>query len=230
MSTSLSQSNRAALVSTAMGPDAFALSRIDGVEHVNELFRFEVDIVAKEEKVDLTKLVGTHLSVELHSAETDPEFFDGVVTQARWTGNVDGHATCRVVLEPWFALLRHRKHHRIFHEKSVVDILSEVFAPYAGLGNPSFSLKLTQSYDPLEYTVQYGESDLDFARRLMERFGISFYFDHSEQSHTLVLADAASGFAAIPGGSRELVDVKDGTRGDKEQFSDWEQRLAGLLR
>ncbi|WP_245794456.1 contractile injection system protein, VgrG/Pvc8 family [Vannielia litorea] len=32
-------------------------------------------------------------------------------------------------------------------------------------------LDLAQSYPKLEYTVQYGESDLAFACRMMERFG-----------------------------------------------------------
>ena len=41
---------------------------------------------------------------------------------------------------------------------------------------------LEENYPELEYCVQYDETDYNFALRLMEQFGISFYFDHSNDS------------------------------------------------
>lgn len=58
------------------------------------------------------------------------------------------------------------------------------------LAIPALEMQLSQDYpEVLEYTVQYRRSDLDFARRQMERAGISFHFRHAMGSHTLVLTD-----------------------------------------
>ena len=46
--------------------------------------------------------------------------------------------------------------------------------------------------------MQYRESDLDFARRQIERAGISFHFRHATGSHTLVLTDEKGRKVLIP--------------------------------
>ena len=36
-----------------------------------------------------------------------------------------------------------------------------------------------QSYPEIEYCVQYRETDMDFVSRLMEQYGIYYFFDHT---------------------------------------------------
>ena len=43
---------------------------------------------------------------------------------------------------------------------------------------------------------------MDFVCRLMEEYGISYYFKHSDGEHKLVLTDEMSTFEDLPGGSR----------------------------
>jgi len=68
-----------------------------------------------------------------------------------------------------------------------------------------FRLSLKGSYPQLEYCVQYRETSFNFVSRLMEEFGIFYYFDHSTQGkHTLVLADQSSTLLGLPQFTREL--------------------------
>ena len=53
------------------------------------------------------------------------------------------------------------------------------------------------TYQPREYCVQYRESDFNFICRLMEEEGISYFFEHTDDSHVLVMADAASAYVPI---------------------------------
>ncbi|MGS8546710.1 type VI secretion system Vgr family protein, partial [Salmonella enterica] len=63
--------------------------------------------------------------------------------------------------------------------------------------------------------VQYGETDFDFLQRLMQEWGIYWWFEHSEDSHTLVLADAISAHKACP--DSPLVEWhQEGLKLDKE--------------
>ena len=54
---------------------------------------------------------------------------------------------------------------------------------------------MTGDYPTLEYTVQYRETNLNFALRLMEKYGIYYYFKFdkgdgdSPSTHYLVLAE-----------------------------------------
>ncbi|MFX7796844.1 phage late control D family protein, partial [Acinetobacter baumannii] len=49
-------------------------------------------------------------------------------------------------------------------------------------------------YPVREYQVQYGESDYQFVRRLLAEWGISFFFEHSDCHHRLVLTDGNGAF------------------------------------
>ncbi|HSN69951.1 MAG TPA: type VI secretion system tip protein TssI/VgrG, partial [Steroidobacteraceae bacterium] len=56
----------------------------------------------------------------------------------------------------------------------------------------------------LEYCVQYRETDFNFLSRLLEQEGIYYYFEHTAQKHTMVLADdpsahrSADGYDTVP--------------------------------
>src|SRR5262249_10906124 len=51
----------------------------------------------------------------------------------------------------------------------------------------------------LEYCVQYRETDFNFVSRLMEEYGVYYFFEHSDSKHTLVLADGRSSHQPAPG-------------------------------
>lgn len=204
------------------GADVLALLRFDGTDGVNELFEYTVEALAATPHIDFEALIGTHATVELLTQHHGSAYYDGIVTHAQWNGVGENGHTYRLTLRPWFWLAGRRRNQRIFHEMTVVDILRTLLEPYAELGDPALEVKLTAEYPTLEYTVQYRESDLDFARRLMERFGISYHFKHMLESHTLVLTDAMDSLDPVPGAKREFLAV-DGHHGaDAEHFWEWE--------
>ena len=52
-----------------------------------------------------------------------------------------------------------------------------------------------------EYCVQYRETDFNFVSRLMEEYGIFYFFQHEQGKHTLVLGDDPSANVDCPGQS-----------------------------
>src|SRR5690606_5191972 len=111
------------------------------------------------------------------------------VVEADWIGMHNGLFAYRLVLRPWLWLLSRTEDCRIFSSKSVPDIIREVFED---AGFSDFRMALSESYDRVEYCVQYRESDFAFVSRLMEEEGMYYFFEHSEDRHMLVLADAKS--------------------------------------
>ena len=188
MNAPFKQAERLGRLTTALGPDQLALLRFDGTDHLNDLFEYRIEALSPRDDLDFDALIGTHATVEIE-AHDQMRPFDGIITSASWAGVGENGHRYDLVLRPWFWLAGKRRNQRIFHDKSVIEILEELLADYASLGDPAVEFNLSYPYPKLEYTVQYRETDLDFARRQMERAGISFHFKHSMGSHTLVLTD-----------------------------------------
>ncbi len=218
MSIMLRQTDRLGRLSTALGPDVLVLLRFDGADHLNDLFEYRVEALSLSHDLDLDALMGTHATVTIEGRE-GARPFDGIVTQARWTGAGENGHRYELVLRPWFWLAGRRRNQRIFHNKTVVEILRELLADYASLGDPALEISLSGEYPVLEYTVQYRESDLDFARRQLERHGISFHFRHQDGSHTLVVTDDTSSHHHV--GSRPFKPFDAHHQAEGEHFWEW---------
>ncbi|MDO5604901.1 MAG: type VI secretion system tip protein TssI/VgrG [Paracoccus sp. (in: a-proteobacteria)] len=212
------QAGRLGRLTTALGPDTLALLRFDGTDHLNDLFEYRVEALSVRDDIDFDSLIGTHATVEIDGRE-GPRPFDGIVTSARWAGVGENGHRYDLTMRPWFWLAGLRRNQRIFHDKTVVEILSELLAPYAHLGNPALEISLSNDYPVLEYTVQYRESDLTFARRLMERFGISFHFRHAAGSHAMVLTDDPLAHDSI--GARPFKSYDGHHQSEGEHFWEW---------
>ena len=220
MNAVFSQSDRRARLDTVLGLDTLLLVKMDGTEELSGDFEWRVEAISADPALDLNKLLGTHATVtaDIHSGEK--RYFDGIVTEARFLGNLESGNVYALVLRPWMHVAGFRRNQRIFHEMSVDEIVSEVLGAYAGLGSPHFEFEITGSYPTLEYTVQYNETDADFCRRLLERFGISWYWDHTDGNHCLKFIDGVSSLPDI--GSRPYHGVAGTHQGDSEHFRVWE--------
>jgi type VI secretion system secreted protein VgrG len=218
MGVVLRQSDRVGRLTTALGADVLVLMRFSGTDHLNELFDYRVEALATRADLDFDALLGTHACVEIEGAEA-ARAFDGIVTRVRWLGVGENGHRYELELRPWLWLAGLRRNQRIFHDKTVVEMLRELLSDYAGLGNPALEIKLSHSYPVREYTVQYRETDLAFARRQLERHGISFHFRHAPGSHTLVLTDEASAHPSL--GARPFKCYDGHHQAEGEHFWDW---------
>ncbi|MGL5009378.1 MAG: type VI secretion system Vgr family protein [Paracoccaceae bacterium] len=213
------QANRLGKLHTSLGPDALVLLRFNGTDQINGLSTYQIEALSTETEIDFDALIGSHATVEIATKHGSPVFFDGIVANAQWAGVGENGVRYDLTLRPWLWLANHRRNQRIFHDRTVVEILKELFAPYLN-GGAELKDKLTETYPKLEYTVQYRESDMDFATRMMERFGISYHFTHAMQRHTLVMTDAIDAHDPVPGGKRPFLGVKRHHQNDEEHF--WE--------
>jgi len=107
----------------------------------------------------------------------------------------DGMAVYQAELVPWFWFLTLYSNCRIFQKQ---DRARHRRTDFQRPGLQDYKLSLQASYQPRDYCVQYRETDFNFVSRLLEDEGIFYFFQQSEEKHTLVLADDKSSFAACP--------------------------------
>ena len=102
---------------------------------------------------------------------------------------------------PWLWFLTRDADCRIFQNQTIPDIIKKVFTD---LGFNDFTDSRKALIPPRDYCVQYRETDFNFVSRLMEEYGIFYFFKHEEGKHTLVLADDPSAHQDCPGQSNSV--------------------------
>lgn len=213
----LRQDTRIGRLDTPFGEDVLVLARFDGTEGMSELNEYRVEALSEEAGLDFDSAIGDHCTVTLDSYGND-RYFDGILVEAQWIGVREGYPAYRLVLRPWLWLLSRTAKCKIFEKKDVKEIIKEVFRDYTS----DFEDRTTENYEKLEYTVQYRETDLAFVSRLMELWGIYYYFKHEKGKHTLVLADSKSGHSPIPAIEKLLFTPNmDETHRDCEIINHW---------
>jgi len=100
----------------------------------------------------------------------------------------------QIRLVPHLKYLAHSSHQRIFQHKSVPQIVALVLVGQ-GILSDRFEFRLSGTYPPREYCVQFGETDLAFIQRLCAEVGIHYHFQHSPDGHLLVFGDDQTVFA-----------------------------------
>jgi type VI secretion system secreted protein VgrG len=173
---------------SALG-DAFADSATV-TEEISKPIRAEVAVETKQ-AVAADDLIGQDAVVSWGDRH-----FALVVTEVE-NPDLDGGATrYNLILEHRMALLRYRRDHRTFLEKSVKDIVFEVIKA-AGLTSPTWSA--SRGGAPRTACVQYGETDYDFVQRLCADEGVFWFAPDDASEAKITFADAASAFEDIPG-------------------------------
>ncbi|MCU1292292.1 MAG: type secretion protein ImpA [Bryobacterales bacterium] len=174
-------------LSTTLGKTELVVHRYSGVEAVSTPFEFRVGMLSENGAIDLQSLLRTRAHIALSVADGSNRYISGLWRQIKQVGiGQNKLAMYEGVLVPSLWFLSLASDCRIFQNMTAPDIVSKVFEA-AGL--TAFKLSLMKTYPPREYCVQYRESNLNFVSRLLEEEGIFYFFEHTSDEHTLILAD-----------------------------------------
>jgi type VI secretion system secreted protein VgrG len=217
----LKQATRRLAVKTPLGDDALVLSAFDGHEEISRLFGYQLELISDNNAVSATQIVGKNVTFSVAMADDSPRYFNGIVRRfVAGDEDLKGRRNYRAEVVPWLWFLTCTSDCRIFQSKSAPDIIQQIFKD---LGFSDFKVQLSGKHPQRDYCVQYRETDFNFVSRLMEEEGIYYFFKHEQGKHTLVLADAASGYFDCP---ESQVDYPrdPGSRAKEDHITSWEHR------
>jgi type VI secretion system secreted protein VgrG len=178
-------------------PDLFLKSAVvrDGISRLTET---TVEFMSKNKALKLEEVVGYSLNLIIEKEDGSERKFLGTCISAEYIGLYQGYGLFQAEVRPWLWFLTRRQNCKVFQELSVVDIIKEVLAHYGF--DSHLDNKLSGTYKPRLYCVQYRESDFDFICRLMEEEGIYYFFGHESGDVKMVLADSVSAYQAVEEG------------------------------
>jgi type VI secretion system secreted protein VgrG len=188
----ITQEKRELQLETPLGKDVLLLSSFAGQESLSQLFHYQLDLFSQDTSIKAKDIVGKAVTWSVHGVHSEPRFFCGMVSRFVAAGpRTRDKRAYRAEVVPWLWFLTRTANCRIFQNKSVPQIIESIFKE---LGFASYQFKLTGSYKPRDYCVQYRETAFKFISRLMEFEGIFYYFHHEQGKHTVVLGDSKTAF------------------------------------
>ena len=223
---------REAKLTAGLGGEQVEFITLTAAENLSEPFRIEVQISATLGEIDLAPHLGEKVAVALYEDAEDPvRHFNGTLVEAHHLHEDGDGFFYSLVLAPFTYFMDNKRNFAIFQEKSVTDIIKEVFQ---NAGVSDYELRVSETYERFEYCVQYGESDFHFISRLMEQEGLYYFYEHTEHKHVMVICDKAS--AHKPGTVKKLAfnaaattgqSYKvDGALGGLHILESWTERVA----
>ncbi len=213
------QQNRLLKLDTPLGDDVLLLQGFTGREGISQLFKFDLDLLSDQDSIDFKTIIGQKVTIRVLLSDGSTErYFNGYVSRFAQSGSDTRFTHYHMEVVPWLWFLTLQADCRIFQNKSVPDIIDDVMKRYA---QKDIKKSLLGTYQPREYCVQYRETDFNFISRLMEEYGIFYYFEHQNGKHTLVLTDSNSTLQECPEQSSATYNQTSGDLDSEDVVTAW---------
>ena len=210
---------RAYKLVTPLGDTELLFYRMRAVENLSGISEFQVECFSENGSIDVDSILAQNVSIEMRMPDNSIRFFAGYVTRFAQAGKHRRFHIYHATVHTWNWLLTRTADCKIFQEKSVPDIIKEVFGDHPVA---DFEDRLSGSYNPREYCVQYRETDFNFVSRLMEEEGIYTFHEYDGMQNKLILADSLSAHSPFPGyASIPFVKPSGVGRTEREHVSHW---------
>jgi len=174
------------------------------VDRISEPFVLQLTVLTLDAQLSPQALQLQRATLTARLSDGSLKKHSGLVTSARQLGSDGGFQRLQLTVQPWIALLAHGSHSRVWQQKTVPQILDDVFGTYSSHAAWRFGevapdgssedlaafLALGPNAGVLDYCCQYRESDLAFVQRLLASVGLGWRVEESDEAasgHTLVI-------------------------------------------
>lgn len=184
---------------STLAADTLQVVRFSGREEISRIFEFEIHLLSEDPDLDFADVLNKPATLTL-ARYGETVKIHGLIADFQQGNRTADWIAYRAVLVPRIWTLSLNYQSRIFQNKTVQDVVTEVLKD-ASFATKDFRFALKGTYKPREYCTQYRETDLAFISRLLESEGIYFFFEHDDDQDTLVMTDDRSEDPMIDGDS-----------------------------
>jgi type VI secretion system secreted protein VgrG len=191
--------------------DELKVVGFSGHEQISRMYEFQIDLCSDDE-IELASVIGQPCRLAI-AGSVERRFVHGIVRSFERTGEGRNAIYYRAEIVPVQWLLSKRHGCRIFQahncqDMTVPGIVQKVLED-AGIADDRFRFATHGSYEARDYVVQYREPESDFAARLLEDEGISYFFEHDADGYRMVFADGPTGHPTVAGIEGEAIDFRE---------------------
>jgi type VI secretion system secreted protein VgrG len=178
------------------GGQQLLLESFVGQEGLSSDFGFQLGLISDDAGVKLKTAIGQPATIEIDLATGGSRYINGHVFGFGANGSDGGMSNYSAYIGSWLGFLEQRFDSQIYQDQTVEQVLTKVFSRYEGLAKYEF--RVNRALKPHSYITQYRESDSHFIKRLLEHEGLFFYFEHTADSHKLIIMDDSTVLTPLP--------------------------------
>jgi type VI secretion system secreted protein VgrG len=201
-------------INTPLGKDVLLLHTFSGTEGISRPYSFNLTLLSENVAIPFSSIVGQRVTLTVKKPDGIDRHINGFVSRFAQAGSDSTFSYYHAEVVPWLWFLTRNSDCRIFQNMTIPAIVKKVFRDR---GFNDFTDRLQGHFSTREYCVQYRESDFNFVSRLMEQYGIFYYFEHEQNSHTLVLANSPAAHRPCPDQARARWEQTAGPGGLPEE-------------
>lgn len=178
-------------IKSSVLPEQATVVAFRGSEGISRPYVFDVYIeVTGPLDIDIDDAPGAKATLSIEQDGSVLSSYSGKVAQFELLRALTFGETTRAVyllrLVPRLWSLSLTRHSRIYTKLTIPEMIELVLSDEGVL---DVELRLNGSYEDEEHVTHYQESSLDFIQRWMEREGIYYFFEQSEDGDKLIITD-----------------------------------------
>jgi type VI secretion system secreted protein VgrG len=209
------QENHLISIKTPLGANTLLLQDFHGAEGISQLFHFSADLFSENHSISLSEIIGKKVTIEMELPKKGKRYWNGYVSRFAYAGRDTRFTRYQIQVVPWLWFLTRTADCQIFQQKTIPEIIKKVFQDH---GFQDFTDRTQATYVQREYVVQYRETAFNFVSRLMEEYGIFYFFEHDENSHKLIFADKPQASKNCPVQYKVRFNFSVGVESEDEDF------------
>ncbi|WP_031482711.1 type VI secretion system Vgr family protein [Maridesulfovibrio frigidus] len=174
--------------SKAVDKNTFTVVKFKGTEGLSTIYRFSITLISEKANLDLDSILQNPVEFTIKRDDGDIPF-KGILSSFEQMHQAAGIVFYRAELVPklWWTTLTHCN--QIFLNENAQGFMDGVLQKGGLKQGLNFDFKLQASYPSWEYICQYNESHFNFVSRWMERYGMYYYFEQTDQGEKMIITD-----------------------------------------
>lgn len=215
----LLQTDRLIKLDTPLGPNVLVPQRVVGYSRLGRHFEFTADVVSNSDNIELKTLIAQRVTLWIQQSDKSYQPHSGYVHTARRLGSNGGLTTYQLSFASWMHFLKFRRDQRIWQEKTVEEIIRDVFNAHPQ-ARGQFQFILSRPLTSRSYCRQ-DEDDWNFVHRLLETEGLYGFWRQAQdgQSHRLLIVDQLSMLDALS--PKTVLFCRDSTASESDALVQW---------
>jgi type VI secretion system secreted protein VgrG len=162
---------------------------------------FELEVVSIQDSVDIEKIMGAEAKIVFRDQETTFRSVSGLVMEVtRGTTTETGYRSYTLQLVPRLMRLTLVHNVQVFVDTTALDVIKKKLTLFRFEEGTDFVFRIDGTLPTRNIIVQYRETDFNFLSRLLEQYGLVYFFEHDAGTDRLVITDNAPGFSSLDNG------------------------------